>query len=100
MSIRTPFKPHYGSNQSVTVTATPQNLSLTKTDKSVRIINSGTAIGYFRIGESDVANASTIDCPVYPGGSLVVEKGIDHTTISVVSGTSTQFEIMTGEGGY
>jgi hypothetical protein len=98
MTIRAPFKPHYGSNQVVTPGAASASVSIDKSDKSVRVVNTGANKGYFRIG-AGAQTATVADCPVAAGASLVVEKGDGADTIAHISAAGTTFEIMTGEGG-
>ena len=97
MSERTPFKPHYGTNQVVNPAAVAAGVTLAKGDKSVRVVNTGANIGYFRIANG---NATTADCPVAAGTTVIVEKAQDETAMSVISALGTTFQIMTGEGGY
>lgn len=101
MTIRAPFKPHYGSNQIVTPAAASADASaLFKGDKSVRVRNTGANIGYFRITASgDTSAATTADMAVASGEVIVVEKDQDHTRMATISAAGTTFQIMTGEGG-
>ena len=98
MQVVSPFKPHYGTNQIVTPAAGAASISLDKNDTSVRIINSGANIGYFRLGLSP-QTATTADCPVNAGQTIVVEKAMATDTLSHISSAGTTFQVMTGEGG-
>ncbi len=93
-----PFKPHYGTNQVVSPAVASASITLDKNDTSVRIINSGAAIGYFRLGLSP-QTATAADCPVNIGQTIVVEKSMLSDTLAHISATGTTFQIMTGEGG-
>lgn len=102
MTIRAPFKPHYGSNQVVTPAAASADIALAKGDKTVRVRNSAaTNIGYFRItAAGDTSAATTADVPVSPGETVYVEKPEDHTRMATISAAGTTFQVMTGEGGF
>ena len=97
MTIRAPFKPHFGSNQVVTPAAASASITLAKGDKSVRLVNSGAAVCYFRVG---IGAATTADCPVRTGESLVIEKPEDETAAAHISAAGTTLNVMTGEGGF
>lgn len=99
MSFRTPFKPHYGSNQIVTPAAASANVTITAADKSVRIVNTGANIAYFRIGEG-AQTATTADVAIPAAASIIVQKGITDNNIAHISAAGTTLQIMTGEGGY
>lgn len=92
------FNPHYGTNVIVTPAAGSASISLDKNDMSVRIINTGANIGYFRIGVG-AQTAGTVDCPVNPGQTIIVEKAMAQDTLAHQSPAGTTFQIMTGEGG-
>lgn len=98
MTVRSPFKPTYGSNQVITVGAT-NAVSISKDNKSVRIVNSGSALGYFRTGTGAVT-ASAADVPVAAGACIIIEKPQEHDKIATFCATSTTFQVMTGEGGF
>jgi hypothetical protein len=102
MTIRAPFKPHYGTNQVITPAAASADIVLAKGDKSVRVRNSAaTNIGYFRITASTESSAATTaDMPVSPGETVIVEKEQDWTRMATISAAGTTFQVMTGEGGY
>ena len=98
MTIRSPFKPHYSSNQVVAPASTSANITINADDKSVRVCNSGANIGYFRIGQN-AQTATTADTPVLPNQCLIVEKDAMHNNIAHISASGTTFQIQTGEGG-
>jgi hypothetical protein len=98
MTIRAPFKPHYGTNLTVTPAAASASSPINATDKSVRVTNSGATLGYFRIG-TGATTASATDVIVLPSTSIIVEKGDGQDTIAYISAVGTTFSIMTGEGG-
>lgn len=101
MTALAPFKPHQGSNQVVTPAAASAVITIGKGDKSIRVCNSGAAVGYFRTGiaADGEVTATTADVPVLPGESLVIEKPQDHDTLAHISATGTTFQVMSGEGG-
>lgn len=97
MTIRAPFKPHYGANQVVTPAAAAAAVAINGADKSVRLVNSGASICYVRIAA--VGDATTADLPVRSGESIVVEKAEGEIRLSHISAVGTTLNIMTGEGG-
>ncbi|MGE5622493.1 MAG: hypothetical protein ACM3WS_04995 [Bacillota bacterium] len=99
MTVRSPFKPHYGSNQVVTPGAASASITISKDDKSLRVVNTGANIGYFRTGTGSVT-ASAADVPVPAGGSIVIEKPQEHDKLAHISASGTTFQVMTGEGGF
>lgn len=101
MSVLAPFKPHFGTNQVLTPAAASAAVTIGFGDKSIRICNSGAAVGYFRTGiaADGTVTATTADVPVLPGESLVIEKPQDHDTLAHISATGTTFQVMSGEGG-
>lgn len=101
MSVHSPFKPHLGTNQVLTPAAGSAAVTIGKGDKSIRVCNSGAAIGYFRTGlaSAGTVTATTADVPVLPGESLVIEKPQDHDTLAHISAAGTTFQAMSGEGG-
>ena len=101
MTIRSPFQAHYGTNQVVTPAAGSAAITIGKGDKSIRVCNSGAAIGYFRTGiaANGTVTASAADVPVLAGTSLIIEKPMDHDTLAHISATGTTFQVMSGEGG-
>lgn len=101
MTVRAPFKPRYGSNQVVTPAAVSASITIGKNDKSIRVVNTGANIGYFRTGQvSDGSvTATTADVPVASGQSIIIEKPQDHDTLAHISAAGTTFQVMSGEGG-
>ena len=96
MTIRSPFRANYGSGQTIAVAASA-SVSIRAEDKSVRVVNYGAAIGYFRTGTGTVT-ATAADVAVPAGGSIIIEKPMTHDKIATFSG-GTDFHVMTGEGG-
>lgn len=101
MTIRSPFKPHYGSTQTVTPAAGSATITIGRGDKSIRVRNTGANIGFFRTFlVSDGASAATAaDMPVSPNETIIIEKAQDHDSLSHISATGTTFVITSGEGG-
>ncbi len=97
MTIRAPFKPHYGTNQVTTPAAAAAAIVINAVDKSVRLVNSGANICYVRI--CPTGDATTADLPVRNGESIVVEKGDGEARLSHISAAGTTLHVMTGEGG-
>ncbi len=103
MTARQPFYPHFGQNQVVTPAAASASSAIAVNDKQVRVCNSGANIGFFRtynsLGGTATQSATTADCPVLAGGTLVATKGADHDAVAYISAAGTTFQVMTGEGG-
>lgn len=101
MTIRAPFKPHYGTNQVVTPAAASASITIGKGDKSIRVCNTGANVGYFRTGlaSNGTVTATAADVAVPSGQSLVIEKDQDHDTLAHISAAGTTFQVMSGEGG-
>lgn len=102
MTIRAPFKPHYGSNQVVSPAAGSASITIGKGDKTIRVRNTGaTNVMYFRTGfAADGVTATTADVPVSPGETVYIEKPMDHDTLATISASGTTANIMSGEGGF
>lgn len=103
MTIRAPFKPHYGTGQNITPAAGALSISLNAVDKSVRIVNLGaTNVMYFRIGTAAqiaLQAATTADTALLQGDSIIVEKADGADTLSYISAVGTTAHVQTGEGG-
>ena len=103
MTIRSPFRPHYGSNQNPSPAAGSATITIGRGDKTLRVRNTGvTNAMYFRTGIAADANvtATTADMPVYPGETVYIEKPQDHDTVATISAAGTTASIMSGEGGF
>ncbi len=102
MSALQPFSPHYGSNQVVTPAAASATITISGSDKNVRVTNTGANKGYFRtfsITDTPAGSAATVaDCCVAAGMSTVITKPDGHDRLSHISAAGTTFEIITGEG--
>jgi hypothetical protein len=106
MSANTPFKPKRGANNKVTATTTSQTITVGAGERSVRIINAGTIVGYFVCYKaSDGARVATsADTPIAVAGAagsvLVIEKSLDDDTIAFIAdSTTTIMHFQVGEGG-
>lgn len=106
MSAEGPFRPKRGANQKVTASTTSAAITIGEGSKSVRVLNSGTVVGYFcTYKASDGARTCTAaETPVGPAGAasstLVIEKPQDHDTISYLAdSTTTVMHFQPGEGG-
>lgn len=103
MTIRAPFKPHYGSNQVVSPGAASAEITIGKGDKTIRIRNTGsTNPMFFRTGNSanGTVTATTADVPVSPGETVYIEKPQDDDKLAHISAAGTTANIMSGEGGF
>lgn len=103
MTVRSPFKPHYGTNQVVTPNGTSATITIGKGDKTLRIRNTGaTNVMFFRTGiaADGAVVATTADVPVSPGETVYIEKPMDHDTLAGISAAGTTCNVMSGEGGF
>ena len=99
--IHSPFIPWRGQNIVVSPAAASATATIGKTAKSIRFVNSGTAICYVRVGTAlSAASATTADAPVLPGTSAIFGKNQDDDTVAYISATGTTLNIQPGEGGY
>ncbi len=108
MSVASPFQPKRGGNKKVTATTTSQTTAFGPGQKSLRILNSGAVVGYFRTFDStDTADAAvactTADTPVGPAGAasstLVIEKPERHDSVAFLAdSTTTVMHFQPGEG--
>lgn len=102
MTIRAPFKPHYGTTQTVNGAVGSNVITIGAGDKTLAIKNSGTGVGYFRTYKaSDVAQPATAaDTPVFNGDPVrYFEKPQDHDTLAYIGANST-LVVQSGEAGH
>lgn len=101
MTIKSPFMPDRGKNFSVSPAAVSSAVEVNPSAKSVRFVNSGTALCYVRVGTVlNAATAAETDTPVLPNSALILQKQMGDDTISYLSVDGTTLHIQTGEGGY
>lgn len=103
MTIRSPFRPHYGSNQNPAPAAASATITIGKGDKTLRVKNTGaTNVMYFRTGQASngTVTATAADMPVYPGEAVYIEKPQDDDTVATISAAGTTASVMSGEGGF
>lgn len=106
MSTESPFMPKKGANQKVTSSTTAAAITCGGGNKSLRIINAGAQVIYFRTyrASEGAETATSADTPVAVSGAagsvLVIEKPQDHDTISYVADSATPIaHFQPGEGG-
>ena len=109
MSVYSPYQPTKGKNQKVTATTTSATTSFGRGQKSLRVLNAGAVVAYFRTFDSsdsvEAARACTsADCPVGPAtsasSSLVIEKPEHHDSVAFLADSSTAVvHFQPGEGG-
>ena len=106
MSAGTPFKPKRGANNKVTATTSSQTITVGTGERSVRVINAGTIVGYFVCykasnGAIAASNAHTPIAAASEAGSvLIIEKQLDDDTIAFIAdSTTTIMHFQVGEGG-
>jgi hypothetical protein len=97
MTVLQTFAPAYGSGVSVTATGTSAASVVGGESKSLCITNTGTNIGYVRVGTS-TATASAADYPIVAGAQVTITKPQDSTHCAYFSSAGTTFHIMGGEG--
>lgn len=98
-----PFAPAYGTNLVLTpavASSAAVALDLGKTNRQVRITNTGANIAYVRIGPADLPAATTADFPIPPGMSFTITKDPQHTHIRHISAAGSTLQVMLGEGYY
>ena len=106
MTIASAFQPKRGANQKVTASTTSATVTIGAGQKSLRVLNAGTVVGYFATYRaSDGAYTATVaDVPVGPATSatsgIVVEKPEWHDTVAYVADSATTvMHFQPGEGG-
>lgn len=106
MTVASPFQPKKGANQKVTATTTSATIGIGVGNKSLRVANAGSVVGYFRTFKlaDGAETASAADTPVLPASAasstLVIEKPQDHDTVAYVSDSATTtLHFQSGEGG-
>lgn len=106
MTISSPFQPVKGQNKKVTATTTSQPITIGREAKSLRIMNAGAQVIYFRTYKaSDGAELATnADTPVATAGAagsvLIIEKPYDHDTLAYIADSATAVvHFQSGEGG-
>lgn len=99
MTIRAPFEPRRGQNQTVTAGAVAASITIDPVAKSVRIVNIDVAnIAHVRIG-AGAQTATTADMPIRANSEIIVQKGDGENTLSYISAAGAVLHIQTGEGG-
>lgn len=102
MTIRSPFRPHYGTTQTVNGAAGSATITIGFGDKTLAVKNTGTAVGYFRTYRSTEGAqvATAADTPVFNGDPVrYFEKPQDHDTVAYIGANST-LVIQSGEAGH
>ena len=106
MSITSPFQPRKGANQKVTASTTSAVITIGAGSKSVRAMNAGGQVVYFRTfrAADGVEVATSADTPVATSGAagsvLIIEKPQDHDSIAYVADSATPtINFQPGEGG-
>lgn len=109
MSVASPFQPKRGANKKVTANTTSATVAFGPGEKSLRILNSGSVVGYFRTFDSTDATDAAIACtnadtPVGPAGAasstLTIEKPARHDSVAYLADSATTvMHFQPGEGG-
>jgi hypothetical protein len=98
MKPQKPFQAKRGANQVVSATGTSASVTVDANWGSVRVVNSGSNIAYFRIG-TGTQTATTADTPILSGDSIVMDKFKGENTVAYISASGTTLNIQEGEGG-
>lgn len=107
MTVAAPFKPQRGANQKVTATTSSQQIAIGKGCRSIRVINAGAVVGFFRTfqtGDGSGTTASAADTPVAVSGAagsvLIIEKQPEHDQLAFIAdSTTTVMHFQPGEAG-
>lgn len=106
MSVQSAFQPKRGGNKKVTASTTSATVAFGAGEKSLRILNAGSVVGYFRTfaASEGAATCTNADTPVGPGTSassvLVIEKPEWHDSVAYLAdSTTTVMHFQPGEGG-
>jgi hypothetical protein len=106
MTIASPFQPKRGGNSKQTATTTSQTITLGAGSKSLRVLNAGTIVGYFRTYQASVETplCTVAETPVGPAGAasstVTIEKPQEHDTVCFLAdSTTTVMHFQPGEGG-
>lgn len=107
MSTNTPFQPKKGSNQKVTATTTSAVITIGKGDTSIRALNAGAVVVYFRTYDSTngAETATNADTPIGPAGAAssvtLIFKPRNHDTLAYIADSTTAVvHFQSGEGGF
>jgi len=105
MSVESPFQPKRGANFKQTATTTSQAITIGLGSKSLRVLNAGTVVVYFRTykASDETPLCTAADTPVGPAGAasstLVIEKPQDHDTLCFLADSTTSVvHFQPGEG--
>lgn len=93
-----PFAPNFGSNIVATPAASSATVSIVPGDNCVRLVNTGAAVCYVRVGTGTIA-ATTADLAVRAGSEVIIRKALDYDKLAHISATGTTLNIQTGNGG-
>jgi hypothetical protein len=101
-----PFSPVFGSTVTIAANATPSSVSGTLGLKGnasrLRVCNTGTVFGFFRMSTASTATASNGDAVILPGQCLVVDAQPAYASAAVLSSTTTAINVTFtwGAGGF
>lgn len=99
MSVVNQFSQRRGSNQAAVTGAASASVTVNPLDKALRLVNSGAALVYVRVGNG-AQTATTADVPILPNTALIIRKAVGDNTVAHISpGGASALQIATGEGG-
>jgi hypothetical protein len=100
MELDRTFNPAYGSGQTLSVTATSQQVTFGRRSRAVTLSNLGSSVAYVRIATEGAATATTADYPVLPNTQVSISKGEDSSVLAAVCAATqtTTLHIIAGEG--
>lgn len=106
MSVQSPFMPKQGANQKVTATTTSSVVTIGAGQKSLRAMNAGSVVVYFRTfrASDGTPSATNADTALSTGGGaasvIVIQKPEWHDSVAVVADSTTSIvHFQPGEGG-
>jgi|LakMenEpi03Aug12_release.lakeMendotaPanAssembly.Ray.scaffolds.fasta_scaffold19843_10 hypothetical protein len=99
MELDRTFGPKYGSGQTLSVTATSQEVTFGKNNWALTLTNLGADVCYVRTGNGTLT-ATAADYPVLPLSQVSLSKNYDDDKFAAVcgAGDSTSLHIIQGEG--
>ena len=106
MTVASAFQPKRGGNSKQLATTTSQAVTIGAGCKSLRVLNAGTVVGYFRTyrAADETPACTNAETPVGPAGAasstVIIEKPQEHDTVCFLAdSTTTVLHFQPGEGG-
>lgn len=106
MTVASPFQPKRGGNFKQSATTTSQVITIGAGSKSLRVLNAGSVVGYFRTyrASDETPVCTNAEMPIGPAGAasstVIIEKPQDHDSVCFLAdSTTTVLHFQPGEGG-